>query len=69
MRLSIKPEILDSGKEDSYERNPGRVSFVFNQSFSELFKEQKNLLSGAKTLFRHAEDTTRNGFKVRSRQL
>ena len=26
-----------NGKEESYERNPGRVPFVFNQKFSELF--------------------------------
>jgi hypothetical protein len=31
------------------------VSFVFDLSFSELSRVQKNLLSGAKTLFRHAE--------------
>ena len=28
----------DNGKEDSYERNPGGVSFVLNLSFSELIK-------------------------------
>ena len=47
-RLSINPEILRDGKEDSYERNPGGVSqgelphsgkrewpgsFVFNHKF------------------------------------
>ena len=31
--LSIEAEALRDGKEDSYERNPGRVSFVFNQKF------------------------------------
>ena len=34
-RLSINPEILRDGKEDSYERNPGGVSFVFNHKLSE----------------------------------
>jgi hypothetical protein len=56
LRLSINPEIPDDGKEDRYERNPGGVSFVFNLSFSELLWVQKNLLSVAKTLFRHAEN-------------
>ena len=28
--LSINLEVREYGKEDSYERNPGRVSFVFN---------------------------------------
>jgi hypothetical protein len=53
-RLPIKPEISDNGKEESYERNPGGVSFVFNLSFSELLRVQKNLLSLSKTLFRQA---------------
>ena len=33
LRLSTNPEIRENGKEDSYERNPGGVSFVFNQPF------------------------------------
>jgi hypothetical protein len=53
-RLSIKPENSDDGKEDSYERNPGGVSVVFNLSFSELLRVQKNLYSLSKTLFRQA---------------
>ena len=40
-RLSEKPKDLRDGKEDSYERNPGRVSFVFNHKFSELKKFRK----------------------------
>ena len=38
LSLSKKGELLENGKEDSYERNPGGVSFVLNLSFSELFK-------------------------------
>ena len=38
LRLSRNPEIRENGKEDSYERNPGRVSFVFNQPFSRTLK-------------------------------
>jgi hypothetical protein len=52
LRLSINPEILDNGKEDSYERNPGGVSFVLNHTFFELLKVQKILLSLSKRLFR-----------------
>jgi hypothetical protein len=57
LRLSINKENSDDGKEDSYERNPGGVSFVFNLSFSELFRVQKNLLLLSKTLFRQEEDS------------
>ena len=32
-RLAINPEIRENGREDRCERNPGRVSFVFNQPF------------------------------------
>ena len=32
-RLQINPEILFNGKEDSYESNPGGVSFIFNHKF------------------------------------
>ena len=39
--LPINRKILRAGKEDSYERNPGRVSFVFNDKFSELEKFRK----------------------------
>jgi hypothetical protein len=49
-RLSINPEIPDIGKEDSYERNPGGVSFVFNLSFSEL-------LTGSEKLAQRVENT------------
>ena len=42
-RLSRNPETLDDGKEDSYERNPGRVSFVFNHKFFCAQTVQKNL--------------------------
>ena len=38
LRLSRNPEIRENGKEDSYERNPGGVSFVFNQLHTELQK-------------------------------
>jgi hypothetical protein len=54
-RLSINPEIPDDGKEENYERHPGRVSFVFDLSFSELLRVQKNLRSLSKTLFRQAD--------------
>ena len=37
LRFSIYGIALDCGKEDSYERNPGGVSFVFNEKISELF--------------------------------
>ena len=46
---------LRDGREDSYERNPGGVSFVFNHKFFEPFKGLKNLLSVSKKRFRHAE--------------
>ena len=36
-RLSKKREDLRDGKEESYERNPGRVPFVFNHKFFETF--------------------------------
>ena len=42
-RLSIKPEILRDGKEESYERNPGGVPLVLNQSFFETQKSFKKL--------------------------
>ena len=32
------PEISRDGKEESYERKPGRVPFVFNPKFFELFE-------------------------------
>ena len=41
----------DNGKEDSYERNPGGVSFVLNLIFFELYKVRKNLFSLSKKLF------------------
>ena len=44
-----------NGKEESYERNPGRVPFVFNQKFSELPTGSENLLRLAKRLFRQPE--------------
>jgi hypothetical protein len=50
--LSINTENPNSGKEDSYERNPGRVLFVFNHKFLILFTGFKNLLGLAKRLFR-----------------
>jgi hypothetical protein len=69
MRLSINPANPDNGKEDSYERLDPQVCFceislmaspfVFNLSFSEFPRVQKNLLSGAKKLFRHAENKQR----------
>ena len=38
LRLSINQKISRDGKEDSYERNPGGVSFVLNHKFFELFE-------------------------------
>ena len=46
-----KTKTWDNGKEDSYERNPGGVSFVLNLSFFELYKVRKNLFSLSKKLF------------------
>ena len=37
LRFSIYGIALDYGKEDSYERNPGGVSFTSNKKKSELF--------------------------------
>ena len=37
LSLSKKREILRNGKEESYERNPGRVPLVFNHKFFETF--------------------------------
>ena len=37
LRVSKTVKTIPDGKEESYERNPGRVPFVFNQKFSELF--------------------------------
>ena len=39
---------MRNGKEESYERNPGRVPLVFNHKF---FEGSKNLLSVSKNLF------------------
>ena len=36
-RMSKNGKNSINGKEESYERNPGRVPFVFNRKFSELF--------------------------------
>ena len=35
LRVSKNGKNSINGKEESYERNPGRVPFVFNQKFSE----------------------------------
>ena len=51
LRFSIYGIALDYGKEDSYERNPGGVSFVFNHPFFDLFEGSKNLLSAVKSFF------------------
>ena len=40
-KLSINQKTLCNGKEDSYERNPGGVSFVLNHKFFELEKFKK----------------------------
>ena len=37
LRVSKNGKNSINGKEESYERNPGRVPFVFNQKFSERF--------------------------------
>ncbi len=42
LRFSIYGIALDYGKEDGYERNPGGVSFVFNEKISELFSVLKS---------------------------
>jgi hypothetical protein len=54
VKSAENPSIPDNGKEDSYERNPGGVSFVFNLSFSELFSGSEKLDSLSKTCFRQA---------------
>ena len=33
LRVSKNGKNSNNGKEESYERNPGRVPFVFNQKF------------------------------------
>ena len=39
--VSKSGETVRGGKEESYERNPGRVPFVLNPKFSELLKGLK----------------------------
>ena len=39
------------GKEDSYERNPGRVSFVFNHKIMKLFQSFMIFFSLSKKYF------------------
>jgi len=45
------PEDQFDGKEESYERNPGRVPLVSNQKFSELPTGFENLPNLLKRLF------------------
>ena len=52
--LSKEPKDLRDGKEDSYERNPGGVSFVFNHKFFALQKVRKTCSSLPKRFFRRA---------------
>ena len=51
LSLSKKREILRNGKEESYERNPGRVPLVFNHKFVEPLEGSTNLPSKSKKLF------------------
>ncbi len=50
-RVSKNGKNSINGKEESYERNPGRVPFVFNQKFSELLKVLKTCSGWRKYFF------------------
>ena len=49
--LSKKGELLDNGKEDSYERNPGGVSFVLNHKFLGTFESSEKLAQAGEKTF------------------
>ncbi|MEG1658193.1 MAG: hypothetical protein RR288_03960, partial [Oscillibacter sp.] len=51
LRLSINPAISENGKEDSYERNPGRVPFVFQSSVFETSHGFQKLASACRKGF------------------
>ena len=51
LRVSKNSKNSINGKEESYERNPGRVPFVFNRKFSELFKGLKTCSDWRKHFF------------------
>ena len=50
--MSKNDKAIRNGKEESYERNPGRVPFVLNPKFFRTFQGLKNLLRLAKIPFR-----------------
>ena len=49
--LPEKAQFLRAGKEDSYERNPGGVSFVSNHKFFESFERIKKLAQSGEKFF------------------
>ena len=55
LSLLKKGELLENGKEDSYERNPGGVSFVLNLSFQNFLSSEK-LARAVERFFRQPEN-------------
>ena len=49
--LPEKAQFLRAGKEDSYERNPGGMSFVFNHKFFEPFERIEKLVQSGEKFF------------------